>query len=166
MADLVKLRELAEAATPGPWGWAGHDDGCVELRTVGRGGQRIVTAMRGEPCVVTLADEVTVALTYEACDDCRERYAEIGRTGNADLLSDYRCPKEENLATVWLRDPAHGFVLPANAWAVRQQDYRADVARVDHPDARYLAAVSPDVVLALLDELEGALPQRAEEGTP
>jgi len=48
--------------------------------------------------------------------------------------------------------------------AVREVPYRDDVVALDHPDARWLAAASPDVVLALLDRIE-ALEAAAEEQT-
>lgn len=146
MGDRSELRRLAEAATPGPWRWSGHDDGSIELTTVHRGRQRIVTSVRSKPCVVELADE-SIALTRDACTDCR---AEATKT--QDPFVDYRCPLRANLDTIWLRDD--GIIRPANVWAVREQHYRSNVASVDHPDARYLAAIDPQTVLALLDRLD------------
>lgn len=150
--DVQRLRALLAAATPGPWTWRGHDDGQVELRghgPFGRSDGRVVTAMRSEPCIVQLANE-DIALTFEACDSCREMWDEITRTGNGDLAEGYRCPKPENLGTVWLNDRESGSVRPANTWAMRQQPYRSDVAAVDHPDAE-LIAEAVTALPALLD---------------
>lgn len=148
--DVERLRALCAAATPGPWGWRGHDDGCVELEAQRRGGQRVVSAMRGEPCIVTLADG-DPALMYEACASCRSKWAEAAKADDPTLVwESYRCPKPENLGTVWLWN-GKGFVEPANRWAKRQQPYRSDVADVDHPDARFIAEART-ALPALLDE--------------
>lgn len=147
---LAELRKLADEATPGPWGWRGHDDGLVELRGHGPFGRfdgRIVSAMRSEPCIVML-DEFHMALTVEACDPCKAAYGDA-----ATDWSSHSCPKDDNLGTVWLSDK-HG-VEPANRWAKREQPYRADVAEVDHPDARFIAEARtalPDL-LAEIDRL-------------
>jgi hypothetical protein len=48
--------------------------------------------------------------------------------------------------------------------AVLEVPYREDIVAIDHPDARWIAAASPDVVLALLariDELTAALTEGA-----
>lgn len=148
---LARLRHLHEAATAGPWGWRGHDDGQVELCTLHSGQLRVIAAQRSEPCIVELYDE-SVSLTFEACDSCQAKWAEVERTGNGDLWEGYRCPKPEDLGTVWLWDP-RGFISPANTWAAREQPYRSDVARVDHPDAE-LIAEARNTLPALLDEIE------------
>jgi hypothetical protein len=101
--DLDDLRRLTAAATPGPWGWRGYDDGAIELRAPQQGGVRIVTALRSEPCLVEL-DDGDLALTAQACEPCRNRAAEVARTGDGDLWDGYRCPKPENLGTVWLHE--------------------------------------------------------------
>lgn len=145
--DLDAIEALARAATPGPLAWRGYVDGSIELRTADRGGQRIVTTMRSEPCVVELADG-SIALTAQACGSCLEEARK-----SEDPFVDYRCPKKENLDTIWLHDWGTHLIRPANDWAVREQPYRGDVARVEHPDARFIAEVSPDVVLALVDRI-------------
>lgn len=155
-ADHDELRRLAEAATAGPWGWRGNDDGLVELRGHGPFGRfdgRVVSTLPAEPCIVPLPDG-DAALTDWACVSCQAMWAEWDAADHSDMWEDYRCPKERSLSTLWLTKKGVG-IQPANTWAVREVPYRTDVASVDHPDAQYIAAVSPDVVLALLDEIEG-----------
>lgn len=142
--QLARLRELTDNATPGPWGWRGHDTGQIECVTLHSGQLRIIGALRSDPCIVTLDDE-SLALAYLPCDSCRKVYTE------GDLFEGHRCEKPENLGTVWLWDK--GFVSPANQWAVREQPYRSDVKAVEHPDAEFIAAAR-EAVPALLDEID------------
>lgn len=147
--DYHGLRALAEKAMPGPWGWTGQDDGSVELTTLHSGHQRIITTVRSSPCLVELPGECW-SLTADACDSCKAEAAK-----DFDPFVDYRCPKPANLNTVWLLDHDAHVIKPANTWAVREQPYRGDVARVEHPEAAFIAACTPDVVLALLDKIDG-----------
>lgn len=145
------LRRLLSEATPGPWFWAGYTDGCVELR--GRPhGQRVVTAMRADPCIVDTEDH-GVVLAAEPCGPCRD-YARRVREDN-DWERRWPCAKPENLGTVWLNTPGEGYVQPANAWAVKEVPYRNDVVRVDHPDAALIVA-AVNALPALLDVAEAA----------
>lgn len=149
---LAQIRQLADQATAGPWGWRGHDDGQVELCTLHSGYLRVIAAQRSEPCVVELADG-SMALTIEACVRCIRAFAEP----EVEHLD--RCERPENLGTVWLWDK--GFISPANKWAVREQPYRSDVASVDHPDARFIAAAR-EIVPELANEVDRLLQERAE----
>lgn len=151
--EIARLRTLCEAATPGPWAWRGNDDGLVELRGHGPFGRldgRIISTLPSKPCVVELDDE-EVRLTSEACDACKAKWADMLATGTTDVWEDYSCPKPENLGTVWLK--GEHFIEPANRWAKRERTYRSDVADVDHPDARLIAAAR-DALPRLLDEVE------------
>lgn len=149
--DIGAIADRAQAATKGPWAWRGYTGGSIELRTVGQGGKRIISTMRAEPCVVELLDE-SIALTYLACDSCKE---EAKKT--QDPWLDYRCPKRENLDTVWLQ--GDGFIQPANDWAVPEVSYRTDVDRVEHPDAAFIASARSDIpaLLGYVNELEERL---------
>lgn len=144
---LAELRAVATVATRGPWAWRGYTNQSIELRTVGQGGQRIIATQRSRPCVVGLADG-SISLTLEACSSCRREYA---KPHDPFVDRDAPCENDENLDTVWLRDAEAGFIRPANHWAVREVPYRNDVARVDHPDATYIARVDPTTLLDVLD---------------
>ncbi len=149
--DIDAIAERAAEATPGPWGWRGYIDGSIELRSLYGLGDRVVSTIRAAPCVVeTISGSIT--LTAEACEPCK---AEMKKT--LDPFVDYRCPKLENLDTVWLQ--GDGVIRPANEWAVREVPYRGDVESVEHPDARFIAGARSDVpaLLAYIDELEGQL---------
>lgn len=162
------LRELHEAATPGPWGWRGNDDGLVELRGHGPFGAydgRVVSAQRSEPCTATRSDG-EVALTAEACDDCKTKWAEMLEQGHTDMWEGYRCPKPENLATVWLK--GEHAIEPANRWARREREYRSDVIAVDHPDAELIVAMRnalPDLLAVWPLLADGATPAGPEDET-
>jgi hypothetical protein len=47
-------------------------------------------------------------------------------------------------------------MVQARELAVRERDYRDDIIDIDNPDARFMAAADPTVVLALLDVAEAA----------
>ncbi len=153
--DLDAIKARKDAATPGPWKWAGYTDGSIELRTVGQGGRRIVTTVRTEPCLVELPGE-DWSVTADACDSC---LAESKKT--MDPWLNYRCPKEANLDTVWLHDNDGDLIRPANVWAVRERPYRNDVASVDHPDAEFIAHARQDIddLVAEVEALRAALSQ-------
>jgi hypothetical protein len=146
--DLDEAQKLCDEATSGPWAWRGYDDGAIELRARLRGGTRIVTTLRSEPCVAETFDN-SLVLLEGACATCRRAY------DNADLGEMSRCEKEHNLNTVWVA--GKGVIRPINEWAVREVPYRADVAEVTHPDARFIAR-SRDLMPRLIAETrEGRL---------
>jgi hypothetical protein len=149
--DIEAIKARAEAATRGPWGWRGQDDGSIELRALHSGGLRIISTARAAPCMVELQseDEYTPGdwvLTADACDGCK---AEAAKT--QDPWLNYRCSKPVNLDTIWLR--GEHFIEPSNKWAVRERPYRNDVERVDHPDAEFVAHAREDIP-ALIAEVE------------
>lgn len=47
-----------------------------------------------------------------------------------------------------------GTYVKARDCAVKQVDYRGDIRYLDNADAKWIAAASPDMVLALLDRIE------------
>lgn len=144
------LRKLAEAATPGPWGWRGQTDGSIELRS---GGRRVVTTIMPRPCLDGKEDGSEWWTTADACDACRAEARKIH-----DPFVDYDgCERPaEATDTIWLYDDERHAVSPANKWAVREVSYRNDVVRVDHPDAAFIAAANPAVIAELLDRVEAA----------
>jgi hypothetical protein len=129
--DLDEAQKLCDEATREPWGWRGYDDGSIELRALHSGGLRIITTIRSESCVAE-TDDGALVLLRGACASCRRGYVA------ADIDEMQRCEKPENLNTVWAWSE-QGFIKPLNEWAVREQPYRADVAEVTHPDARFVA---------------------------
>lgn len=156
MSDPIEqIRQREQAATPGPWGWRGHDTGSVELRTLHSGGLRIISTARQQPCTVWV-EAAGYFLMDEACAPCRGAYA------NREVDSG-RCEKPENLDTVWVWDPS-GFIKPINEWTEREQPYRSDVARTTHPDAEFIAHAREDVavLLAEIDRLTALLGDRTE----
>lgn len=150
IVDRKQLRDIAEAAVTGPWSWRGYTDGSIELRTLHSGQMRVITSMRSDPCVYT-ADDESIALSLGACGSCRRYYK---RWGEGFYDREEPCEKQENLNTIWFLDHNSHVVRPANDWAVPEVDYRNDVLYIDHPDAKYIATFSPDVVLELLDEID------------
>lgn len=151
--DLEAIKARRDAATPGPWAWRGYVDGSIELRALHSGGKRIVSTSRAEPCVVEIPGPdndpyfgAEWVLTAQACDSCKAEASKM-----QDPWVDYRCPKPENLDTIWLA--GEHFIEPSNKWAVRERPYRTDVERVDHPDAE-LIAHAPEDIAALIAEVE------------
>jgi hypothetical protein len=151
--DLDEAQKLCDEATRGPWAWRGYDDGAIELRARLRGGMRVITTIRSEPCVAMTADGALVLLEA-ACASCRRGY------DAADLDEMQRCEKPENRSTIWANSEL-GVVKPLNEWAVREVPYRADVADVTHPDARFIAR-SRELLPRVIAELEAAREQRDE----
>ena len=47
-----------------------------------------------------------------------------------------------------------GIMRTIKELATREAPYRDDIAEIDHPDARFIAAMDPTTVRALLDEVE------------
>lgn len=166
-AHVDALRAVAQAATPGPWGWRGHDDGLVELRGPGHFGPydaRLISAHAAEPCFAEILDGdseldalspmTTGAPTPYICDSCKAMWRAY-QAGDGDAFDGYRCPKPENTPTVWVNEPGHGHIVPINRFVHRQREHRPDIdPAVDHPNARFIAAANPATVLALLDELD------------
>lgn len=167
-ADLNDLRAVAEAATPGPWGWRGSVDGLIELRGPGTYGPfdaRIVSATTAEPCFAEIIDPdedldayvpaTTGAPTLHICDSCKEVWRKY-QAGDGDAFDRYRCPKPDNLGTVWVNEPGHGHITPINRYATAQYRHRPDVGPggVDHPNTRHIETFNPATVLALLDQVD------------
>lgn len=111
-----RLREMAEAATPGPWRWSGYVKGPIHLATAGRG---IATVMG------------------------------FARRGMNDAQPIFFDRQPSDLETFYIS----GQYRKACEIAIREVPYRDNIVDIDNPDARWIAAVSPDVVLGLLDRI-------------
>ena len=118
--QLAELRQLAEAATPGPWHWAG------DLRF----GMYLAHWRPGwGQCTVM-------------------DFVRHGMRGAQPRFADENSHMAHKAVDI----------------AIREVSYRDDIVALDHPDARWIAAASPEVVLALLariDELSAALTEGA-----
>lgn len=118
MSDLERLREFAEAATPGPWSWFGN----VDVRQI-----YLATRDRGRLFIMGF-----------------KRWGM--QRAQPEFRNDSEC-----------------VMYPASELAIKEVDYRGDIADINNPDARFIAAADPTTVLALLDrieELEDALHQK------
>ena len=141
--DLADLRAKAVAATGGPWHWAGNTDtGEPYLATWIKGAGR---------CQVLSIGYDERSTTGAEADRMRDSMSDSGYD-EADLDDMVRDWAMDSFGQP-MRDPRVYEVAP-NATSREDPDvYRADVVGIRHPDAEYIAAVSPDVVLALLDEI-------------
>lgn len=152
--DLAAVKATAEAATKGPWSWAGNTD-TGEPRLISRGGDVLAIGW----------DERST--TGRDADAVREYAAESGLDGDAEVAlwahDQYGYPiKEPRLwfYTDHLADPARDRVIYEVApSATTREDpavYRADIVGVRHPDAEHIATMDPTTTLALVDRLERA----------
>lgn len=146
---MSEIRARVDAATAGPWRWAGHDDGSIFLVSERSGRPVVLSAMRTRPCVVQTVNGEAV-LTHDSCNECRDRMAAY-LAGDSDPWDGVTaCRRSENLNTLWVRSDGH--LEPVNAYSTREQPYRSDIAHVDHPDAELLAHCRADVEW-LLDQV-------------
>lgn len=157
--DLGELRRLLEAATPGPWRWAGNVDngepyiagGCS-----GGFGSSSVMAIGWEPRSTTgrAADEVR---SYASESDMDESEA-VDMWANDQYGEPIREPRlwfyTDHMA-VEARDHVTFEVAPAATTREDPAVYRADITDVRHPDAALITA-AVNALPALLDDLEAA----------
>jgi hypothetical protein len=160
--DLDALEALANAATTGPWHWAGNTDtGEPYLATWISGAGR---------CQVLAIGHDDRSETGRAADDMRASLADCGYDA-ADIepivhdwaVDSFGMPRRDarlefgtDLMMVNARDLAIYEVAPKATSRDDPAVYRADVAGIRHPDAEYIAAAHPAVVLTLIAELREA----------
>ncbi|MFF7293191.1 hypothetical protein ACFY9N_11735 [Microbacterium sp. NPDC008134] len=157
--DLDALEALANAATTGPWHWAGNTDtGEPYLATwIDGAGRCQVLAIGHDDRSETgrAADDMRASLA-----DCGYDVADIEHIVHDWAVDSFGMPRRDarlefgtDLMMVNARDLAIYEVAP-NALSREDPDvYRADVSGIRHPDATYIAAAHPAVVLALIAEL-------------
>lgn len=157
--DLADLRAKAVAATGGPWHWAGNTDtGEPYLATWIKGAGRCQVLSIGYDERSTTgaeADRMRDSMSDSGYDEAdlddmvrdwaMDSFGQPMRDPRLQFMTDLMCVNARELAV---------YEVAPNATSREDPDvYRADVVGIRHPDAEYIAAVSPDVVLALLDEI-------------
>lgn len=155
--DLDAIRARLDAATPGPWHWAGNvDSGEPYLATWRPGlGRCSVMAIGSEPR----------STTGRAADVVRSHAAEFELGDPDDVVDDWAHDRYGEPVTdprLWfftdgLADPARDHVQYEVAPEASDRDdarvYRADITDIRHPDAALIAHAPKDIA-ALLAEVE------------
>lgn len=162
---LVAIRARAEAATPGPWHWAGNTD---------TGEPYLATWMPGlGRCSVLAIGTEDRKTTGREADRVRSDAAEYDLGDPEDVVQDWATDrygepiKDPRLwfFTNLMADPARDHVVYEVAPNATDRDdprvYRADITDVRHPDAAFIAAARTDVPF-LLDELARVTSERDE----
>lgn len=125
-----------------------HPDDCTNRRPRHSGKTRYDS---------TCVDRFDADLAGAACHACARH---INAREEWDDERSPRCEKPENLHTVWIGDPTHGFVEPINKYATLERTYRDDILPVvEHPTAEFIRRAPEDIdaLLAEIDRLRGAL---------
>ena len=161
---LAELRQLAEAATPGPWFWWGNTDNhSVALcgRQPGLGVCEVISTLSVERSASgresdrlrrDLAEYTDMSLSdiEEAVEEWATDEYDQPRTDQRLSVTDENCIRRtaEELAVY---EVARAQGLPDDTPRDHERIYRADVCDLRAANARYLAGANPSVVLALLD---------------
>lgn len=166
--DVDALQAVARAATPGPWHWAGNTDtgepylatwikgagrcqvlsiGYDERSTTGREADQIRADAR--ECDLGDPEELVETWAYDA-------FGQPNRDPRLEFMTD--------LMLVNARDLAIYEVAPNATSREDPAVYRADITGIRHPDAKFIAAASPEAVLALIEQLRAA-EQRIQHAT-
>ena len=159
--DLAAIRARAEAATSGPWHWAGNTDtGEPYLATWIKGAGRCqVLSIGTEPR--DMHDQASETYrsylreTGEYTDEEIERNVEQLVYDQWDNPNTYpRLQFLNDLMCVNARDLAIYEVAPEATSREDPDVYRADITGIRHPDAEHIAGMDPATTLALLAEIE------------
>lgn len=158
--DLDALERIAQAATSGPWHWAGNTDtgepylatwtkgygrcqvlaiGFDERSTTGRDADRLRADAEefdlGDP------DELVQQWAYDA-------FGQPVREPRLEFVTDLMCVNARDLAV---------YEVAPNALSREDPDvYRADISGIRHPDAEHIASFDPPTALALIARLREA----------
>lgn len=160
--DLDELEAKATAATGGPWHWAGNTDtgepylatwisGAGRCQVLSIGSQdrslesREAQQMRDD-LIDCGYDEAETEVMVE--DWATDMHGQPRRDPRLEFMTD--------LMTTRARDLAIFEVAPNATNRDDPRVYRADVVGIRHPDAEFMAAAHPAVVLALIAELREA----------
>lgn len=166
--DLDDLEAKATAASGGPWHWAGNTDtGEPYLATWTPGfGRCQVLAIGYDERSATGREAESMR---SSLDECGYDAEDIDRLVTEWAVDSFGSPRREprlefatDLMMVNARDLAIYEVAPEATSRDHPDVYRADVVGIRHPDAEYIAAAHPAVVLALIAELRAL---RAAVGT-
>ncbi|MHA3723797.1 hypothetical protein ACXR2T_07950 [Leucobacter sp. HY1910] len=157
--QLDALTVAAEAATGGPWHWAGNTDtGEPYLATWIPGAGR---------CQVLSIGHEYRATTGRQADEVRECAADFGldpeetvrdwaHSATGEPIQEPRLQFITDLMLENARDLAVYEVAPEATDREDPRVYRADVVGIRHPDATYLAAAHPDAIRSLIARLRAA----------
>lgn len=158
-ADLATLRERANAATPGPWHWAGNTDtGEPYLATwlPGVGRCQVLSIGYEDRSTTGRAADALRDYARESDLDPEQTVEEWARDGFGEPVKEPRLQLTTDLMCVNARELAIYEVAPAATSRDEPSVYRADIAGLRHPDAAFIAAANPATILALLEQLQRA----------
>lgn len=163
MIDLDKLEEAAKAATGGPWHWAGNTDtGEPYLATWIRGAGRCQVLSIGSEDRSTTGRAADSVRSYarESDLDPEEMVEEWATDSFGAPVQEPRLQFMTDLMGVNARDIAVYEVAPSATSREDPEVYRADVVGIRHPDATFIAAANPAVVLELIERVREAESER------
>ena len=127
--DLKELRKVAEAATPGPWHWSGN----------------------------TKNNQLYLATWIKGAGRCQVMdFVRWGMHSAAPRFLDDESLMMQSAKDLVVYEVARNQGLPDETPSNDPRVYRQDIVDVRHPNARFLAAANPEVILALLTQLEQA----------
>ena len=164
--DVAELRRLAEGATKGPWFWWGNSDNhsialcgrqpglgvCEVISTVGV--ERSTTGREADRLRSDLAKYANMSLSdiEDAVQEWAfDEYDQPRIDQRLSVTDENHIRRTAEELAVYEVARAQG--LPDDTPRDHERVYRADVCDLRATNARYIAAASPDVVLALLDRL-------------
>lgn len=131
--ELNELRRIAEAATPGPWHWAGNADN----------------------------HQLYLATWIKGAGRCQVMdFERWGMQGAIPRFLDDESLMMQTAKNRLVFEVARNQGLPDGTPRSHPKVYRADVVDVMHPNAEFIATFDPPTVLALLSRLEQAEQQR------
>lgn len=127
--NLDTLRKTAEAATPGPWHWAGNADN----------------------------HQLYLATWIKGAGRCQVMdFERWGMQGAIPRFLDDESLMMQTAKNRLVFEVARNQGLPDGTPRSHPKVYRADVVDVMHPNAKFIATFDPATVLALLSRLEQA----------
>lgn len=127
--NLDTLRKTAEAATPGPWHWAGNADN----------------------------HQLYLATWIKGAGRCQVMdFERWGMQGAIPRFLDDESLMMQTAKNRLVFEVARNQGLPDGTPRSHPKVYRADVVDVMHPNAKFIATFNPEAVLALLSRLEQA----------
>lgn len=161
--DLAELRRIAEAATPGPWHWAGNTDTgepYLATWTPGAGRCQVLSIGSEDRSTEGRAAESVREYARDSDIDPEQAVTEWATDAWGQPVQEPRLQFVTDLMCVNAREHVVYEVAPT---ATRRDDpkvYRADIVGIRHPDAEHIAKASPATVLALLDRIESLEAER------
>ncbi len=159
MTDLDALKSLTEAATPGPWHWAGNTD---------TGEPYLATWLPGAGrCQIFSIGYEERSTTGRAAEQVRSNAVEFGLGDPDELVQQWahdsfgqpvREPRLQFMTDLMCVDARDLVVYEVAPDATTRDDpnvYRADITDIRHPDAELIAAART-AVPELIERVEAA----------